>query len=237
MKTPILFILLLTFTLGCERNVAPPQPDSSHYRPYMRKGKGSKSFKNITSGRTHSAGIDQYKMAMPEESFWEIINLSVLQSSGEARQVQHIENQLIALGKEAVLKFELRMQLLLYNSYTSDLLCAGELLHHNCGNFEFEQFRCWIILQGEAVYYLSLNDPDTLEVEYRVDRGCYNAEALYSMPSAVYKRKYNKDIYQLIDMDKFPFYQDDYPPLNFKWRPNQPGSMSRICPDLYDACY
>jgi hypothetical protein len=174
---------------------------------------------------------------MDEDQFWEIINLSVLQSANEQEQITNIQQQLIALGPDEVVKFELRMQMLLYYSYTSKLLCAGELLHRHCGSYGFEQFRCWLILQGRTVFYLSVQDPDSLEVEYTVSRYCFEANALYTLPSSIFRRVYNDDLMNHVEFDKFPFYEDNYPRLKYSWRADRPKTMERICPDLYDACY
>src|SRR6185369_13592042 len=72
--------------------------------------------------------------------------------------VMHLEK----LSPEKIVGFRLRTDKLLYDSYNSEMWCAGYLMNGGCSDDGFEYFRLWVISRGREVYENAKADPDSL---------------------------------------------------------------------------
>jgi hypothetical protein len=173
---------------------------------------------------------------MDESTFWGIIDHSI-SNSEKLDQLETIENELSKLSKLEILSFDVRMHVLLCDSYSSKLMCAGEILHHNCPNFNFEEFRCWIILHGKGTYYNAKSNPNSLIEHFGPEEDCYTNADLHQLATRLLKELHNVQLAAMLDPVKFPYYKSNYPKLAVNWSVDRPQSMRAICPQLFDACW
>ena len=114
---------------------------------------------------------DQFKKAsaivktaemMDEEQYWKIVQKSLKNATDEEEQEESLVAQLEKLKPHDIVGFRLRTDKLLFDSYTSEMWCAGYIMNGGCSDDGFEYFRCWVISQGKAVYEAALLNPDSL---------------------------------------------------------------------------
>lgn len=99
---------------------------------------------------------------MDEDSYWQIIEESLRNSKHQQEQEQFLTEYLQNLDLVEIIGFRLRTDKLLYDTYNSEMWCAGFIMNWGCSDDGFEYFRNWVISQGKAIYYNALQNPDSL---------------------------------------------------------------------------
>ena len=132
--------------------------------------------------------------------------------------------------------FRLRTDKLLYDSYTSEMWCAGYLMNGGCSDDGFEYFRLWVISRGRKVYEAALANPDNL-IDYIAEDAevdFFEFELFWYAAIDAFEEATEADLYDYIDDDNFTTREGNYPNFEFNWDEEDPESMRKLCPRLFE---
>lgn len=179
--------------------------------------------------------IEKTHLLMDEDRFWTLIDKSKKSSDDLEEFTEDLTNELKKLSSADIIGFHLREQKLRFDSYTSELWCAGYIMNGGCSDDSFEYFRCWIIAQGKEAYYSSLKNSDWLVNLYSEDVDEYDFEDLMYIASDAFEQKNKKDIEDYVDYNRFKEHEGEHPEIQFNWEEDNEESMMKICPKLMEA--
>ncbi|OHD07951.1 MAG: polymerase [Spirochaetes bacterium GWD1_27_9] len=177
--------------------------------------------------------ISKTSKMMDENQFWEILKLSLENSSNLTDQERYLIKYLSKLTPEEIIGFRLRTDKLLYDSYISDLWCAAYIINGGCSDDSFEYFRTWLISRGKEIYYTAIKNPDIL-IDYAEEDEC-DFESFWYVAIEAFKIVTKKELYDYIDYDNFTYIEGNYPEIKFNWD-DTPESQKKICPKLFKKC-
>ncbi|WP_299368024.1 DUF4240 domain-containing protein [Winogradskyella sp.] len=174
-----------------------------------------------------------YEM-LDEDIFWYIVDKSVTESNSQEEQEKILINEITKLPLKDIIGFRLRTDKLLFDTYNSEMWCAGYLMNQGCSDDGFEYFRNWIISRGKETYYNAETNPDSLisQIEHKA-YGFYEFEGFWYVALEAFKTKTGQELYDYIDYDNFKTREGNYPNFEFTWKEKEPESMKAICPKLY----
>ena len=145
---------------------------------------------------------------MNEDQFWAIVQKAVDEAGDdEDEYLEVVMHELSKLSLKEMVGFRLRTDKLLYDSYTSEMWCAGYLMNGGCSDDGFEYFRLWVISRGRKVYEAALD---------------------------AFEEATEADLYDYIDDDNFTTREGNYPNFEFNWDEEDPESMKKLCPRLFE---
>lgn len=223
MKT---FLLLLSalFLIHCK------EPNTN------RMGIFNKFFGPRTTANAGPAPDTLEKTAdlLDEEQYWTLIDASLKATRSQGAQEQYLIRELGRLTPKEIIGFRLRTDKLLYDSYTSNMWCAGYIMNGGCSDDGFEYFRNWVISRGKETYYKAKENPDNLVIEAVRGRDSYEFEGFWYVALNAFEAKTGKDLYDYIDDSRFTTREGQYPPIQFTWKEGNPESMKKICPKLFE---
>lgn len=181
-----------------------------------------------------TAQLKKTAKMMPEDQFWSLVKLSFT-SSHESQEAQkdYLIRVLTNLTPEQIIGFRLRTDKLLYDTYTSEMWCAGYVMIGGCSDDSFEYFRLWIISQGKDVYYAAKENPDSL-VQFNNDEYDFDFETFWYVANNAFEKKTGKDLDDYIDSVNFTTAEGNYPEIVFNWSEEEEESMKKICPKLFE---
>jgi hypothetical protein len=171
---------------------------------------------------------------MDEDHYWAMIDESIKNSHDGESQRENLITQLEQLEPEEIIKFRLKTDKLLYDTYTSEMWCAAYLLNGGCSDDGFEYFRLWLVLRGKDVYEAAKENPDWLVTQLDEGREAGFFEDLWYVADYAFDRRTMKKLHEWVDED-FEFNEEDYPQIEFNWSEDDPASMQKVCPNLYRA--
>jgi hypothetical protein len=170
-----------------------------------------------------------------EDKYWQLIADSIDESGGD---LECQENVLIGLleklSPKEMVGFRLRTDKLLYDTYNSEMWCAGYIMNGGCSDDMFEYFRLWVISRGRETYEKAKADPDSLVTEDDQMGQGYDFESLWYVALKAFENKTGKELYDYIDYENFKFGEGNYPQFDFTWSEDDPESMKKICPKLFE---
>jgi len=174
---------------------------------------------------------------MDEDRYWQIVQLSLNESGGDQEcQENVLVRELERLTPKDIVGFRLRTDKLLYDTYTSHMWCAGYVMNGGCSDDAFEYFRLWVISRGREVYEAAKADPDSLanvSVDDIMGQDFW-FEPYWYVALKAFENKTGKQLYDYIDYDNFKTREGSYPDVEFDWQEDDPESMKRICPQLFE---
>lgn len=170
---------------------------------------------------------------LDEDIFWGIVDRSLKNTTGQEEQVQYLVNEIKKLTPKEIIGFRLRTDKLLYDSYTSEMWCAGYIMNGGCSDDGFEYFRNWVISKGKKVYYSAKQNPDNLINITTADEDYYEFENFWYVALTAFRNKTGKELYDYIDNDNFKTNEGNYKPIKFNWEESKPASIKKLCPRLY----
>lgn len=174
---------------------------------------------------------------LDEDTYWEIIGKSLRNTKTQEDQEQFLINEIRKLTPKEIIGFKLLTDKLLYDTYTSEMWCAGYIMNGGCSDDGFEYFRNWIISRGRDVYYKAKEDPDNLISEVSEEIEFYDFEGFWYVAPEAFSRKTGKDLYDYIDDENFKTKEGHYPQFEFTWQEEEPESMRKICPELFEKLW
>lgn len=181
--------------------------------------------------------IEKTHLLMDEDRFWSMIDKSKQSGDDLEQFAENLTRELVKLSSADIIGFHLREQKLRFDSYTSDIWCAGYIMNGGCSDDSFEYFRCWLIAQGKEAYYASLKNPDWLVNLYSKDVEEYDFEDFMYLASDAFEQKNKKDIDDYVDYDHFKEHEGQYPEIQFNWEEDNEESMKKICPKLMEVAW
>jgi hypothetical protein len=100
---------------------------------------------------------------MDPRQFWQLIEKSKSASEGDCdRQADALTLVLLELPATEIMAFNRLFDQYADQAYRNDLWAAAYIIQGGCSDDGFENFRRWLIGQGEAVYTAALRDPEGL---------------------------------------------------------------------------
>ncbi|MBF1568453.1 MAG: DUF4240 domain-containing protein [Prevotella shahii] len=174
---------------------------------------------------------------MNEEQFWVIVQKAVDEAGDdEDEYLEVVMHELSKLSLKEMVGFRLRTDKLLYDSYTSEMWCAGYLMNGGCSDDGFEYFRLWVISRGRKVYEAALANPDNL-IDYIAEDAevdFFEFELFWYAAIDAFEEATEADLYDYIDDDNFTTREGNYPNFEFNWDEEDPESMKKLCPRLFE---
>ena len=174
---------------------------------------------------------------MNEEQFQAIVQKAVDEAGDdEDEYLEVVMHELSKLSLKEMVGFRLRTDKLLYDSYTSEMWCAGYLMNGGCSDDGFEYFRLWVISRGRKVYEAALANPDNL-IDYIAEDAevdFFEFELFWYAAIDAFEEATEADLYDYIDDDNFTTREGNYPNFEFNWDEEDPESMKKLCPRLFE---
>ena len=174
---------------------------------------------------------------MDEEQFWAIVQTAVDEAGDdEDEYLEVVKRELSKLSLKEMIGFRLRTDKLLYDSYTSEMWCAGYLMNGGCSDDGFEYFRLWVISRGRKVYEGAMANPDNL-IDYIGDDAemdFFEFELFWYVALEAFEEVVDAELYDYIDDENFKTREGNYPNFEFNWEEDEPESMQKLCPRLFE---
>ena len=227
MKTLIITLTTLTI-FGCANS-----NDNSMGLFDKLFGKKNNSENQEQNYNSDTTKLTKTAEMLDENLFWSIIEKSLKNTRSQDEQEQFLIKEISKLTPKEMIGFRLRTDKLLYDTYNSDMWCAGYIMNGGCSDDGFEYFRNWVISRGKDTYYNAKQNPDNLLSEVDEDAEMYDFESFWYVALEAFKQKTGKDLYEYIDNDNFKTKEGQYPQFEFTWKEEDPESMKKICPKLF----
>jgi hypothetical protein len=175
---------------------------------------------------------------MEEDRYWGLVADSLKAADGEQDdQADYLRAALTELSPVDIVGFRLRTDKLLFDTYNSEMWCAGYIMNGGCSDDAFEYFRLWVISRGRDVYETAKLDADSLAAlngDEAVE-GFYDFESFWYVANDAFEKKTGKNLYDHIDYEKFKTCESNYPHnIEFTWTEEDAESRRRICPKLFE---
>ncbi len=174
---------------------------------------------------------------MDEEQFWAIVQTAVDEAGDdEDEYLEVVKRELSKLSLKEMIGFRLRTDKLLYDSYTSEMWCAGYLMNGGCSDDGFEYFRLWVISRGRKAYEAAMANPDNL-IDYIGDddeMDFFEFELFWYVALEAFEEAVDAELYDYIDDENFKTCEGNYPNFEFNWEEDEPESMQKLCPRLFE---
>ena len=174
---------------------------------------------------------------MDEEQFWAIVQTAVDEAGNDEDEYLEVaKRELSKLSLKEMIGLRLRTDKLLYDSYTSEMWCAGYLMNGGCSDDGFEYFRLWVISRGRKVYEAAMANPDNL-IDYIGDddeMDFFEFESFWYVALEAFEEAVDAELYDYVDDDNFKTCEGNYPNFEFNWEEDEPESMQKLCPRLFE---
>ena len=180
--------------------------------------------------------IEKTSEMLDESLFWEIVDKSIKNSNNESGQMSFLVKKIEKLTPKEIIGFRLRTDKLLFDTYNSEMWCAGYIMNGGCSDDAFEYFRNWVISRGKEVYYGAKENPDNLISEYVEGKEYYDLEDFWYVALTAFNKKTGKELYDYIS-DDFKTNEGNYPQFEFTWEEEKPETIKAICPRLFEKMW
>lgn len=227
-----LLLLLLLLLLSCTNN-------KNTNMGILNKVFGKDSNKSKIETRSAQVDLKLDKIAEPlnENVYWEIIDRSLRNRNHQDAQEQFLIEELSKLTPKEMVGFRLRTDMFLYETYSSEMWCAGYIMNGGCSDDGFEYFRNWVISRGKETYYNAKENPDYLIMEVVANDDFYEFESFWYVALEAFQQKTGKNLYDYIDYDNFKMGEGNYQNFELTWDEENPESMKKICPKLFEKMW
>ncbi|KUY25708.1 DUF4240 domain-containing protein [Elizabethkingia ursingii] len=170
---------------------------------------------------------------LDENMYWSIIEKSLQNTNSQDEQEQFLIREISKLTPKEMIGFRLRTDKLLFDTYNSEMWCAGYIMNGGCSDDGFEDFRNWIISRGKDTYYKAKQNPDSLITVTDDNAEMYFFESFWYVALEAFEQKTGEDLYDYIDEDNFKTQKVNNQKIEFNWKEENPESMKKICPKLF----
>ena len=197
---------------------------------------GKKENAKKETPKTHTQEIEKTSEMLDETIFWNIVNSSAKNTKNQDEQERFLVKEIEKLTPKQMIGFRLRTDKLLYDTYNSEMWCAGYIMNGGCSDDGFEYFRNWIISRGKDTYYKAKENPDSLISEFVEGEEYYDFEGFWYVALTAFENKTGKELYDYIS-DDFKTNEGNYPNFEFTWKEEEPETMKAICPRLFEKMW
>jgi len=172
---------------------------------------------------------------LDEDIFWSIIAASLQQTDNQQEQEAFLIQEISKLTPKQMVGFRLTTDKLLYDTYNSKMWCAGYIMNGGCSDDGFEYFRNWVISRGKEVYLKAKENPDSLiSQKDNAEDDMFDFESFWYVSLEAFEQKTGEELYDYIDYDNFLTVEGHYPSFDFDWNDEEPESMRKLCPALFE---
>jgi hypothetical protein len=185
----------------------------------------AKSFKEFFKFQNTviTESIQDSKEIMESEKFWEIIEITKSESSGDYEKQQSLlERELLKLTAKEVLEFDNKFRTLRGEIYNWDFWAAAYIINGGCSDDCFSDFRGWLIGQGKSIFESAVQNIETLSELKETNDGDW--EGLSYIPTDIYEKKIGNDMPNGI--------QENFEITGEEWEENENELKNRF-PKLY----
>lgn len=186
--------------------------------------------------KTFNQEIEKTSEMLDETIFWRIVDSSVKKTKNQDDQEKFLVKEIEKLTPKQIIGFRLRTDRLLYDTYNSQMWCAGYIMNGGCSDDGFEYFRNWIISRGKDTYYKAKENPDSLISEFVEGEEYYDFESFWYVALTAFENKTGKELYDYMS-DDFKTNEGNYPNFEFTWKEEEPETMKAICPKLFEKMW
>lgn len=186
--------------------------------------------------KTYNQDIEKTSEMLDETLFWNIVDSSLKNTKNQDDQESFLVEEIEKLTPKQMIGFRLRTDKLLYDTYNSQMWCAGYIMNGGCSDDGFEYFRNWIISRGKDTYYKAKENPDSLISEFIEDEEFYEFKSFWYVALTAFENKTGKELYDYIS-DDFKTNEGNYPNFEFTWKEEEPETMKAICPMLFEKMW
>jgi hypothetical protein len=197
---------------------------------------GKKEQAKKETPKTFNQEIEKTNEMLDETIFWNIVDASVKNTKNQDEQERLLVKKIEKLTPKQMIGFRLRTDKLLYDTYNSEMWCAGYIMNGGCSDDGFEYFRNWIISRGQDTYYKAKENPDSLISEFVEGEEYYDFESFWYVALTAFENKTGKELYDYI-ADDFKTNEENYPNFRFTWKEEEPETMKAICPRLFEKMW
>ncbi len=197
---------------------------------------GKKEQARKETPKTFNQEIEKTNEMLDETIFWNIVDASVKNTKNQDEQERFLVKKIEKLTPKQMIGFRLRTDKLLYDTYNSEMWCAGYIMNGGCSDDGFEYFRNWIISRGQDTYYKAKENPDSLISEFVEGEEYYDFESFWYVALTAFENKTGKELYDYI-ADDFKTNEENYPNFEFTWKEEEPETMKAICPRLFEKMW
>ena len=197
-------------------------------------GKKENSKQTDSKTKIDTSQIQKTAELLDAELYWDIIDKSLKNTNNQDDQEQFLIKEIGKLTPKEMIGFRLYTDKLLYDTYNSEMWCAGYIMNEGCSDDSFEYFRNWVISRGKDTYLEAKENPDYLINEVVDGEEYYDFESFWYVALEAFQKKTGKDLYDYIDYDNFKMGEGNYPQFEFTWEEENPESMKKICPKLFE---
>lgn len=194
---------------------------------------GKKEQTKRETPKTFNQEIEKTSEMLDETIFWNIVDSSVKNTKNQDSQEKFLIKEIEKLTPKQMIGFRLRTDKLLYDTYNSEMWCAGYIMNGGCSDDGFEYFRNWIISRGKETYYKAKENPDNLISEFVEGEEYYDFESFWYVALTAFNNKTGKELYDYIAED-FKTNEGNYSSFKFTWKEEEPETMKAICPRLFE---
>ena len=99
---------------------------------------------------------------MNEQILWMLVKHSQEMNNDAFQQSQLLIDLLSEWSIKNIYKFEKLYWKLMRRSYDADLWAAAYVINDGCSQQDFLNFRSWLLLQGQAIFRKTVQDPEYL---------------------------------------------------------------------------
>lgn len=100
---------------------------------------------------------------MNAATFWKMIEDARKDADGDIeKQTELLVEALSKESDEDIIEFNHIMQNMMDRAYRGNLWDACVFIHCGCADDDFEDFRAWLIAQGEGIFEKAIKDPESL---------------------------------------------------------------------------
>ena len=186
--------------------------------------------------KTNLQDIEKTSEMLDEALFWNIVDLSIKNTNNQEDQESFLVTQIEKLTPKEMIGFRLRTDKLLYDTYNSEMWCAGYIMNGGCSDDSFEYFRNWVISKGKETYYKAKENPDNLVTVLIEGAVYYDFEGFWYVALTAFNNKTGKELYDYI-ADDFETNEGNYPQFEFNWQEEKPETIKAICPRLFEKMW
>ena len=197
---------------------------------------GKKESTKKETPKNYNQEIEKTSKMLDETIFWNIVDSSVKNTKNQDAQGRFLVKEIEKLTPKQMIGFRLRTDKLLYDTYNSEMWCAGYIMNGGCSDDGFEYFRNWIISRGKDTYYKAKENPDSLVSEFVEGEEYYDFESFWYVALTAFENKTGKELYDYIS-DDFKTNEGNYPNFEFTWKEEEPETMKAICPKLFEKMW
>lgn len=195
-----------------------------------------KLFGKKKSQKTYNQEIEETSEMLDETIFWNIVDSSVKNTKNQDAQEKFLVKEIEKLTPKQIIGFRLRTDKFLYDTYNSEMWCAGYIMNGGCSDDGFEYFRNWIISRGKDTYYKAKENPDSLISEFIEGEEYYDFEDFWYVALTAFENKTGEELYDYIS-DDFKTNEGNYPNFEFTWEEEEPETVKAICPKLFEKMW